>query len=158
MSAPSIKRRQMYVCRRLYAVRGWPSRSKRSFSSSRMCFKELALPLGKNQIGRFGRAPLSGRNSGGLGRSHGRVRAINARRAEPASKSLKGQHRTRHTFAISNATLSPNLDLQDCLFQIVVLNDRDIPELQPPSLVGPQSGGSCARMAVATHKWGVSTA
>jgi len=32
--------------------------------------------------------------------------------AGPASKSLKGQHCTRHTFAVSNGTLSSNLDLQ----------------------------------------------
>src|SRR5579859_1762913 len=85
-------------------------------------FEKLSLPLWKNQIRRFGRAPLSARNSRCLGRSSGRVHAVNARRAEPASKTLEGQHRTRHTFAISNPTLSPDFDLQDCLRQVVVEN------------------------------------
>src|SRR5271157_1112497 len=109
-------------------------------------FEKLSLPLGKNQIRRFGRAPLSARNSRRLGRSSGRVRAINARRAEPASKSLEGQHRTRHTLAISNPTLSPDFDLQDRLLQILVVNDRDIAELKSPGLVGPQSDRKSTRL------------
>jgi hypothetical protein len=103
-------------------------------------FEKLSLPFGKIKSVGSGDAPLSVRNSRCLGGSCGRAGAINARRAEPASKSLKRQHRTGHTFAISNTTLSPNLNLQDCLFQIVIENDRDIPELKAPSLVGPQSG------------------
>jgi hypothetical protein len=49
---------------------------------------------------------------------------------EPASKSLKGQHSTGHTFATSSPTLSSNFDFQDCLFLIVVENDRDISEVR----------------------------
>jgi hypothetical protein len=46
-------------------------------------FEKLALSLRENYVGRFGRAPLSVRNSRCVGGSCGRVRAINARRAEP---------------------------------------------------------------------------
>src|SRR5208282_4853145 len=106
-------------------------------------FEKLSLPLGKNRSRRFGRAPFSARNRRCLGLSSGRVRAINARRAEPASKSLEGQHRTRHTLAISNSTFSPDLDLQNRLFQVFVENDRDIAELKTPGLVWPQSGIHC---------------
>jgi hypothetical protein len=72
-----------------------------------------------------------------------RVHAINARWAEPASKSLKWPHCTGHTFAVSDAALSAHFNLQDRLGQIPVVNDRDIPELNPPCLVGPQSGIDC---------------
>ena len=57
-------------------------------------FEKFALPLRKNDVGRSGRAPLFLKSTGGHGRSCGRVHAINARRAEPASKSLKGPHCT----------------------------------------------------------------
>ena len=70
----------------------------------------------------------------------GRVHAINTRRAKPASKSLKRPHGTRHTLAISHAALSPDFNLPDRLAQILIVDNRDIPELQPPCLVGPQSG------------------
>src|SRR5208282_2302167 len=111
-------------------------------------FEKLSLPLGKNQVRRFGRAPLSARNSRCLGRSSGRVRAINARRAEPASKSLKRQHRTRHTFTVSDPTFSSNFDLQDRLLQIFVVNDCDIAKLKAPGLVGPQSSINCKEHVV----------
>jgi hypothetical protein len=44
----------MYVCRRLYAVRGWPSTVEAKPFLVEDGFKELALPLGENQIGWFG--------------------------------------------------------------------------------------------------------
>ena len=106
-------------------------------------FEKLALPLGKNEIGGFGRSPLFPWDSRGLGRSCGRVHAINARRAKPASKSLKRPHCTGHAFAVSDAALSAYFNLQDRLVQILVVNDRDIPKLKAPGLVGPQSGIDC---------------
>jgi hypothetical protein len=63
--------------------------------------------------------------------------------AKPASKSLNGPHCTGHTLAISDAALSADFNLQDRLTQILVINDRDIPELKAPGLVGPQSGINC---------------
>jgi hypothetical protein len=68
------------------------------------------------------------------------LHAINARRAEPASKSLKRPYCTGHTLAISDAALSADFNLQNRLTQILVINDRDIPELKAPCLVGPQPG------------------
>ena len=106
-------------------------------------FEKLALPLRKNKVSRSRRAPLFAKDSRGHGRFCGRVHAINARRAEPASKSLKGPHCTGHTLAISDAALSAHFNLQDRLAQILVVNDRDIPELKAPCLVGPQSGIDC---------------
>ncbi len=112
-------------------------------------FEKFALPLRENDVGRSGRAPLFLKSTGGHGRSCGRVHGINARRAEPASKSLKGgagfevaQRASlhRHTFAISDAALSAHFNVEDRLAQILVVNDRDIPELKAPCLVGPQSG------------------
>src|SRR5208283_4651378 len=47
MSAPSIRRRQIYVCRRLEAVRGRPSRSNLRFSSSRIVLKSSRCDFGK---------------------------------------------------------------------------------------------------------------
>jgi hypothetical protein len=76
----------------------------------------------------------------GHGRFLGRVHAINARRAKPAAKSLKGPHGTGHTLARSDAALAAYFNLQDRLAQILVVSNRDIPELKAPSLVGPQSG------------------
>jgi len=96
--------------------------------------EKFALSFRKEKVRRFGRAPLLARDSRGLGRSSGRVHAINARRAEPALKSLKGQHRTGHTFAISDTALSADFNLQ---------NDRDIAELKAPGFVGLQSGIDC---------------
>ena len=105
--------------------------------------EKFALPFRKNEVRRSGRAPLFARDSGGLGRFCGRVHAINARRAEPALKSLKGQHRTRHTFAISDAALSADFNLQDRFIRIPIMNDGDIPKLKAPGLVGPQSSIDC---------------
>ena len=65
-----------------------------------------------------------------------RVRAINARRAKPASKSLKRPHCTGHTLAVSDAALSADFNLQDRLTQVLVIDDRDIPELKAPCLIG----------------------
>lgn len=48
-------------------------------------FEKLALPLGKNEIGGFGPAPLFPKDIGVHGSLCGRVHAINARRAKPAS-------------------------------------------------------------------------
>jgi hypothetical protein len=61
-------------------------------------------------------------------------------RAKPASKSLKRPHGAGHTLAVSNTALSPDFNLQDRLTQILVINDRDIPELKAPCLVRSQSG------------------
>src|ERR1700728_1931610 len=47
MLAPSTSRMLMYVCRRLYAVRGRPSLSNRRFSSSVMVLKSSLCHLGK---------------------------------------------------------------------------------------------------------------
>jgi hypothetical protein len=47
MLAPSINRMLIYVCRRLYAVRGRPSLSNRRFSSSVMVLKSSLCHLGK---------------------------------------------------------------------------------------------------------------
>ena len=52
-------------------------------------FEKLALPLGKDEVVGFRHAPLFVKGSGGHGGSCGRVHAICARRAEPASKSFK---------------------------------------------------------------------
>jgi hypothetical protein len=65
---------------------------------------------------------------------------MNARRAKPAAKSLKGPHGTGHTLAISDATVAAYFNLQDRLAHILVVSNRDIPELKAPCLVGPQSG------------------
>ena len=72
----------------------------------------------------------------------GRVHA-SARRAEPASKSLKGSHCTGHAFAISDAALAAHFNLQDCLAEILIVHDRHIAELKTPSFVEPQPG-SCS--------------
>lgn len=103
-------------------------------------FEKLALPLGKNEIGGFGRAPLFRKDIGIHRRFCGRVHAINARRAKPALKSLKRPHCTGHILTISNAALSTDFNLQDRLTQVLVINDRDIPELKAPCLIGSQSG------------------
>lgn len=89
-------------------------------------FEKLALPLRKDEVSGFRHAPLFAKGSGSHTRFWGRVHAINARRGEPASKSLKGPHCTGHTLAICDAALSPNINLQDRLSQILVANDRDI--------------------------------
>src|SRR5215469_918486 len=102
--------------------------------------EEFTLPLRKNQVRGFGQAPWFRSSCGGHGRFLGRVHAINARRAKPAAKSLKGPHGTWHTLAIFDAALSAYFNLQDRLAQIFVVHNRDIPELKPPGLVGPQSG------------------
>src|SRR6516164_4221346 len=102
--------------------------------------EEFALPLRKNEARGFRHAPLFASSCGGHGRFLMRVHAINARRAKPASKSLKGPHCIRHTVAISDAMLSAHFNLKDCLAQILVISNRDIPELKAPCLVGPQSG------------------
>jgi len=102
--------------------------------------EKLALPLGENKVRRSWHAPLFPKFSGGHGLFVGRVHAINARRAKPASKSLKRPHCAGHTLALSDAALSADFNLQDRLTQILVINDRDIPELKAPCLVGPQSG------------------
>src|ERR1700678_2195684 len=47
MLAPSINRMLIYVCRRLYAVRGRPSLSNRRFSSSVRVLKGSLCHLGK---------------------------------------------------------------------------------------------------------------
>ena len=88
--------------------------------------EEFALPLRKDQVGGFGHAPWSRSSCGGHGRFLGRVHAINARRAKPAAKSLKGPHGTRHTLAISDAALAAYFNLQDRLAQI-----RRPPPLHP---------------------------
>jgi len=41
---------------------------------------------------------------------------------------------------ISDATLAAYFNLQDRLAQILVVSNRDIPELKAPCLVGRQSG------------------
>jgi hypothetical protein len=69
-------------------------------------FEKLALPPRKNKVRRSGNAPLIPKFSRGYGRFCGRVHAINARRAKPASKSLKRPHSTGHTLAVSDAALS----------------------------------------------------
>jgi hypothetical protein len=74
--------------------------------------KKLTLPLGKNEIGGSGRAPLFPKDIGVHGSFCGRVRAINARRAKPASKSLKRPHSTGHTLAVSDAALSADFNLR----------------------------------------------
>jgi len=51
--------------------------------------EKFALPLRENEVGRSRRLPLFAKDSGGHGGFHGRVHAKNARRAEPAEKSLK---------------------------------------------------------------------
>ena len=76
-------------------------------------FEKLALPLGKDEVGGFRHAPLFVKGSGGHGGSCERVHAIYARRAEPASKSFKRPHSTRHTLAISDAAFSADVNLQD---------------------------------------------
>jgi hypothetical protein len=99
-------------------------------------FEKLALPLGKDEVSGFRHTPLFAKGGGSHGRFWGRVHAINARRAKPASKSLKRPHCTGHTRAISDAALSAYFNLQDRLAQILVINDRDISELKTPSLSG----------------------
>jgi hypothetical protein len=73
------------------------------------------LPLRKNRVRGFGHAPWFASSCGGHGRFLRRVHAINARRAKPASKSLKGPHGTGHTLAISDVALSAYFNLQDRL-------------------------------------------
>jgi hypothetical protein len=99
--------------------------------------KKFALPFWKNKVRRSGHAPLFAKDRGGHGHFRGRVHAINARRAEPASKSLKGPDCTRLAFAISDAAVSAHFNLQNRLAQIFVINDRDIPELKAPCFIGP---------------------
>jgi hypothetical protein len=52
--------------------------------------EKFALPLRENKVRRCGHAPFFAESCGGHGRFYGRVHAINARLAKPASKSLKG--------------------------------------------------------------------
>src|SRR6516162_26402 len=82
--------------------------------------EKFALPLRKNQVSGFRQAPWFASSCGGHGRFPGRVHAINARRAKPAAKSLKGLHGTGHTLAISDAALAAYCNLQDRLAQIFV--------------------------------------
>src|SRR5215472_7201824 len=82
--------------------------------------EKFPLPLRENQVSGFGHAPMFAGSCGGHGRFLRRVHAINARRAKPAAKSLKGPHGTGHTLAISHATLSAYFNLQDRLTQIFV--------------------------------------
>ena len=138
MLAPSINRMLIYVCRRLYAVRGRPSLSNRRFSSSVMVLEEFALPFGKNEVGRFGRAPLLPPDIRILGLFGGGTHAINAPRTESASKSLKWTHCTRHTLAISESPFSAHFNLKNRLARRLVVNDLDIPELKAPCLIRPQ--------------------
>jgi len=71
--------------------------------------EEFALPLRKNEVSGFGHAPLFASSCGGHERFTGRVHAINARRAKPAAKSLKGPHCTRHTLVFAvNTGLRPD--------------------------------------------------
>ena len=120
---------QAYVCMP-QAVR----RTRSAFAIKAKIFliedglKKFALPFRKNQVGRSRRAPLFLKDSRGIGRFFGRVHAVNTRRAEPASKSLKGPHCTGPSLAISDAALSAHFNFQNRLTEIIVVNDRDIPE------------------------------
>ena len=76
-------------------------------------FKKHLLPLGENEIGGRGHAPLFSKSRGGHRRFLGRVHATNAGLAGPASKSLKGQNLAWHAAAISDAALSAHFNLQD---------------------------------------------
>jgi hypothetical protein len=102
--------------------------------------EKFAVLLRKNQVRGFGHAPWFRGSCGGHGRFLGRVHAIDSRRAKPAAKSLKGPHGTEHTLGISDAALSAHFNFQDRLAQIFVVSHRDVPELKPPCLVGPQYG------------------
>jgi len=105
-----------------------------------MVLKSSRCHFGKNQVSGFRQAPWFASSCGGHGRFPGRVHAINARRAKPAAKSLKGLHGTGHTLAISHAALAAYFNLKDGLAEILIVHDGDIAELKSPCLIPPQAG------------------
>jgi hypothetical protein len=102
--------------------------------------EELALPFGKNEVGRFGRAPLLPPDIRIVGHFAGGTRAVNALRTKPVPKSLKWTHCIGHTLAISESPFSAHFNLKNCLAQTLVVNDLDIAELKAPCLIRPQPG------------------
>src|SRR5208337_2953732 len=100
MSAPSIRRRQIYVCRRLEAVRGRPSRSNLRFSSSRIVLKSSRCHFGKNKVCRLRKAPLFGAVVIGVWPLLAPALFVCARRAKSGFESLEGAHSAGHALAV----------------------------------------------------------
>jgi hypothetical protein len=132
----------MYVCRRLYAVRGRPSRSNLRFSSSRMVLKSSRCHFGKMRSVGCGRAPFFGAGQHGVPRTFLWAPARHKRAPGGAGlrSPLEGTHSTAHALAIADPALSAHFDLQDRLTAGLVVNDGDVPELKSPRFVGPQAG------------------
>ena len=61
-----------------------------------------------------------------------------AGRLRPAKQALVGPDGARHTLAVTNASLSPDLDFQDPLIGDVVGYNRDVPVLKMPGFVWAQ--------------------
>src|ERR1700728_2041229 len=139
MLAPSINRMLIYVCRRLYAVRGRSSLSNRRFSSSVMVLKSSFCHWGKMRSVGSGVRHSSPRTSELSDTSLG-ARTPSTRLGRPASKSLKWTHCIGHTLAISESPFSAHFNLKNCLAQTLVVNALDITELKAPCLIRPQSG------------------
>jgi hypothetical protein len=75
--------------------------------------EELALPFGKNKVGRFERAPLLPPDIRTVGHFGGFTHALNAPRTQAASKSLKWTHCTGHALAISESQFSAHFNLDE---------------------------------------------
>src|ERR1700678_729843 len=140
MLAPSINRMLIYVCRKLYAVRGRPSLSDRRFSSSVMVLKSSLCHLGKMRSVGSGVRHSFPRTSELSDTSLGGTRSLNPPRTESASKSLQWTHCTGHTLAISESPFSAHFNLENRLARRLVVNDLYITELKTPCLIRPQPG------------------
>src|SRR6266851_8139166 len=113
MLAPSINRRLIYVCLRLYAVRGRPSRSKLRFSSSRIVLKSSRCHFGKMRSVGSGRRNFSDPFVVDFAPFPSLGCAVCAYRTESGLQSLERAHGAAHALAVADTALAAHLDLKD---------------------------------------------
>src|SRR6266849_1678335 len=140
MLAPSINRRLIYVCRRLYAVRGRPSRSNLRFSSSRIVLKSSRCHFGKMRSVGSGRRNFSDPFVVDFAPFPSLGCAVCAYRTESGLQSLERAHGAAHALAVADTALAAHLDLKDGLPARVVFNDCHVPELKAPCFIRPKAG------------------